>query len=348
VATWRKWAGGLLATGAVGATLIVPSLTQALPDGMTQFLSKQIGLDPAQIQAVERGEVVVKDLPTKNSRDVAIFGVIALDVSREAYEKRLRNFAASLRTPTQVQFGIFGNPATAADVKSLVWDQQSVSDLKGCMPNDCKIKLPATVMKQAQEDIDWSAPDLQARVSAYVRPLLVAHVNDYRSRGDAAMVVYDNRGSVKASDAFQALMAQSPYVYQEIPSLTQYLSRYPKGRLDGASEAIYWSVDAQKGLKQILSVTHAIVYTPPESPGLTLLAAKQIYVDHYFEAGFDLTAVTERPPSGVHVMRLRRWRFDDLRTGPVVNLRAKVVAKLRDQMRADLQREKGIVERTAH
>jgi hypothetical protein len=80
---------------------------------------------------------------------------------------------------------------------------------------------------------------------------------------------------------------------------------------------------------------------------VTLVAAKQIYANHYFEAGFDLTTVIDRDPAaaqpGIYLVLLRRSRFDDLPTG-LFNIRGKVIGKLRDQMRADLDREKATAE----
>src|SRR3989442_614093 len=152
------------------------------------------------------------------------------------------------------------------------------------------------------------------------------------------MVVYDDRGNVRASDAFAALLGESPYVYEYVPSFHQYLATYPRGKLDGLSEVLFWSEDALPRLKPILSVTHLAVYAPPELPGATLVAAKEIYADHYFEAGFDLTTVIDRVTTaakpGIYLILLRRLRFDDL-PGGVFNIRGKVIGKLRDQMRAD-------------
>ncbi|HEX9487324.1 MAG TPA: hypothetical protein VF976_09680 [Gemmatimonadales bacterium] len=99
-------------------------------------------------------------------------------------------------------------------------------------------------------------------------------------------------------------------------------------------------------LKPILSVTHLAVYAPPELPMMTLVAGKQIYANHYFEAGLDLTTVVDRPTAanpGIYLMLLRRSRFDDLPTG-LFNIRGKVIGKLRDQMRVDLDREKATAE----
>ena len=325
---------------------VAPLPGQQTPAPLVRFLRQSIGLDTAQVAAVERGVAVVKVLGTKNQRDVAVFGIITMDVPRATYIGHLQDFPSSLRTPTRARFGIFSDPATAADVQDLVVDPQDVPEVKDCHPNDCKIKLPATAMKRLHEEIDWSAADPHAQVNAYARQRLVEYVNDYRTRGDTAMVVYDNRGNVRASSAFAALLSESPYVYEYIPSLHNYLATYPRGKLDGLREVLFWSEDRLPRLKPILSVTHLAVYAPPELPMMTVVAGKQIYANHYFEAGLDLTTVVDRPTaanSGIYLMLLRRSRFDDLPTG-LFNIRGKVIGKLRDQMLVDLDREKATAE----
>jgi hypothetical protein len=317
---------------------------QEPPARLATFLRQRIGVDSAQLASVERGDAVVKLLDTQNKRDVAVFGIIRADVPREFYTARLQDFPESLRTPTRPRFGIFHDPASPRDVEAVTVNHEDLAGLKDCRPGDCRVKLPATEMERFRTQIDWSSADPQLQADTYLRQRLVQYVTDYRARGDSAMVVYDDTGRVRASDAFAALLAQSPYVYQDIPSLQQYLAGYPHGKLEGVREVLFWADDSLPGLKPILSVTHSLVYAPPESPGVTLMAAKQIYADHYFEAAFDLTAIVDdarqagRP--GIYLLVLRRSRFDDLPSGPVVSIRSKVVGKLRDQLRVDLERQK--------
>ena len=336
---------GIALLGCVVAVAPLPG--QQTPAALLRFLRQTIGLDSAQLAAVERGTAVVKVLGTKNQRDVAVFGIITADVPRAVYIAHLQDFQSSLRTPTRTRFGIFSDPATAADVQALVVDQDDVSEVQDCHPDACKIKLPATEMKRLREEIDWSAADPQVQVSAYARQRLLEYVTDYRTHGDTAMVVYDNRGNVRASSAFAALLGESPYLYEYVPSFHNYLATYPRSKLEGLSEVLFWSEDRLPRLKPILSVTHLAVYAPPELPGVTLVAGKQIYANHYFEAGFDLTTVIDRVTAaatpGIYLVLLRRSRFDDLPTG-LFNIRGKVIGKLRDQMRADLDREKATVE----
>ena len=312
------------------------------PAQLTQFLQQSIGFDAEQLGTVERGEPVVKVLEARDRRDVALFGIVTAPVPREQYVRALREFATSLRTPTRTQLGIFSDPAIASDVAAVTINSRDVSDMKDCKPGDCVVKLPATDMRRIHDQMNWSAPpaELQAQLSAYARRRLVEYVTDYRQRGDSAMAIYDDRGNlnVHSSEAFAAQLAESPYVYQTVPSLQNYLTAYPRGSLPaGAAEVLFWSEDVLPRLRPILSVSHLVVYTPPELPTVTLAATKQIYANHYFETAVDLTCVVERNP-GIYLLVLRRYRFDNL-PGGILNIRGKAIGALRDQLATDLRRQ---------
>jgi len=319
---------------------LVLLLQAAAPPRLTEFLQHSIGFDAKQLAAVERSEPVVKVLETRDRRDVALFGIITAPIGHEQYVRALRDFPTSLRTPNRTQLGIFSNPATESDVAAVTVNSRDVGDMKNCKPGDCVVKLPATDMRSIHEQMNWSAPDLQAQLSAYARRRLVEYVTDYRRRGDSAMAIYDDRGNlnVRSSEAFAAQLAESPYVYETVPSLQNYLATYPRGSLPaGAAEILFWSEDVLPRLRPILSVTHLIVYTPPELPNVTLAAAKQIYADHYFETAVELTCIVDRNP-GIYLLVLRRYRFDNL-PGGILNIRGRAIGALRDQLTLDLRRQ---------
>jgi hypothetical protein len=322
--------------------LLIQATAPQRPAQLTRFLEHSIRLDATQLAMVERGEPVAKVLETSDRRDVALFGIVTVPMPRDAYVRAARNFPASLRTPNRTQLGVFSNPATERDVAAVTINSRDVAEMKDCRPGDCVVKLPATDMRRIREQMNWSAPpaDLQAQLSAYARRRLVEYVTDYRTRGDSALAVYDDRGNlnVRSSEAFAAQLAESPYVYQNVPSLERYLSGYPHDSLPGATEIVFWSEDALPRLRPILSVTHLVLYTPPELPGLTLLAAKQIYANHYFETALDLTAAIDRNP-GIYLLVLRRYRFDNL-PGGILNIRGRAINALRDQLLLDLQRQR--------
>jgi hypothetical protein len=340
---------GYVALAGCGGAIGVPLHAQQTPAGLATFLQQHIGLDSARLASIERGEAIVKVLDTENKRDVAVFGIITVDVSRDVYVTRFQDFPSSLHAPTRPRFGIFQDPANAADVEAVSVARDDVGNLKHCRPGDCQFKMPATDMQRLHAQVDWAAADPQGQINAYLRRRLVEYVTDYRARGDSGLVVYDDVGGVHASDAFAALLAQSPYVYQDIPSLRQYLTGYPHAQLDGAREVLFWATDSASGLKPILSVTHLVSYAPSELPGVNVVASKQIYANHYFEGAFELVAIVDRTGGagkpGIYLVLLRRFRFDDLPSGGIMNIRGRVVGKLRDQMRVDLERQKATSEK---
>ena len=175
-------------------------------------------------------------------------------------------------------------------------------------------------------------------------------MTDYRKRGNAAMVVYEDRGTVRSSEAFAEMLADASYLYRYVPTLQRNLLNYPRDTLPDATEAIYWSLDELRRMRRVLSINHVTVYSPPELPGTTLVGTKQIYADHYFEAGLETLMAIDRTDAagndGISLLLLRRYRFDQLPRGFLLNLRARVSGAIRDQARADLTRLKSEYERS--
>jgi hypothetical protein len=336
--------------GVVSAVLLGLShgLAAQAPTAAAAVERHGIRLDSLEASAVERGEVVVRVLPTRDPRDVAVFGVVRLPIPRDIYLRRVQDFRNWLRTPTRTRLGIFSEPAQAADVEQVTVTRQDANDLRKCTPGDCSTKLPATAMARLRDEVDWSAGDAQARVTTLARQRLVDFVAEYRVRGNASMPVYDDRPTIRASDAFAAVLTQSSYLSQAAPALATYLKAFPRERPGGVSDVVYWSEDVVPRLRPILSVTHAVVYTPPELAGTTLIASKQIYANHYFEAALEALSVIDREPDGApastYLVMERRFRFDNLPRG-LLNIRGRAISGLRDQLRDDLAREKLAAER---
>jgi hypothetical protein len=159
-----------------------------------------------------------------------------------------------------------------------------------------------------------------------------------------ALVVHaDQPTPTPAAQIWDAMLTQSPYVYASIPQLARYLTDYPQDRPPGAYDAIFWTEDDIPGAKPLLTVTHQVTYDPPEVPGTTVIASKQLYCGHYLDGAFDLMALIDAGPSAgtgrtaVYVLFIRRLHFDDLPTGGILNIRGKVISKFRDETRDNLR-----------
>lgn len=336
-------AAAVLAVGGIVAT------TRASAQGgrasANDLITRTVALTAADSARLTRGETVVRILRTGYDRDIAIAGAVQVNAPRSFFVDRQRDFARALGTPTRTQVQRFSQPAVVGDVQALVLSADNLKDLRACKPNDCKFKLPAADMTRLAATIDMGAPDARERVSAEARQRMAEYVNDYRARGNAAMIVYDDRGTVHSSDAFAAMLRDSSLVFSAAPSLGEYLLAYPQQAPPGVTDVIFWSRDEMPHLRPVLRITHESIYSPSDAAGVTIVAAKQIYANHYFEAGLEVLAASDRVASGsaspgIILTAVRRYRFDNLPSGGLLNVRSRVINSLRDNVAADLTRLK--------
>ena len=323
------------------ALLLLTSFSMAgaqdMPAPLERYLRETVRLTAAEISEAKAGRAVAKLMATENHRDVAVFGIVAVRTSPAAYIARAKDVKQTFGARAAA-FGIFSDPVTPADVRGFSVDASELADLRKCKPNDCDFKLPGSAMQEFTQLVNWKGPRAHAQVDSIVHDYMRRFVTAYRTTGNAALVRYDDRGGVEASDAFQALLTQSPVLRDYAPALQDYLQSYPAKRPADATDVIYWSDERTPRMRPTFSINHVVIYTP--ATGLPVVARKQIYASHYFEGAFELWSAIEAPAiQGVYVVSVRRYRFDNL-PGGVLNIRGRVSEALANALKADLERER--------
>ena len=335
----RHWTTAALGA-VVWATLATATLparggAQGMPPGLAQFLQHTIALSSDELSGAAGGRPLVKVLAPGDPREIAVLGVVRIGVPRSFYVRLVSDFPSSLRDPSRLRFAIFSDPASPSDVATLSLRHDDIQDLAHCRPGSCKFKLSAETIAHLRTNIDLSAPSADSIASAYFRGRTLDYVAGYRARGNGALIVYaDQDSATAAAQVFAGVLSRSPYMYQYAPSLERYLQNYPSDRPADISEALFWSEDNLPGLRAIISITHVVVYAPPELPGSTLIASKLLYADHYLDGAFDLTAVVDQAGdqrAGIYLVVLHRLHFDELPSGGLMDVRGKVIGKLRDR-----------------
>lgn len=308
------------------------------------FLRTTVGLGAGEIAAARQGRAATKLLHTDLSRDVAVFGIVGIHASRDAYNAHLRDVPSLIAARAQ-RFGILGDPVQPNEMRGVFFDGSEWDDLKSCSVNDCSFKLPRSAMQQFAQAVDWNSDNARAQVDSLMRSDMQALVAAYRVRGNSAMLRYDDTRGVEASAAFSALLGESRFLSDYAPAFRDYLLNYPSDRPDSALDVMYWSMDKTPHLRSTFTLNQMIVYTP--SLGPALIARKQIYADHYFEAVLEVSAVFDAPDlaggPGVYLVSVRRYRFDSL-PGGILNIRGRVRSQLQKRMQAELERERKKVE----
>lgn len=331
----------MLACSSVGGTAFAQD---AVPPTLDAYLRSTIKLNANQIADARNGRVVSRLLHTDINRDVAVFGIVGIHVTRDAYIAHLHDVKSLISTRAQ-QFGIIGDPVPAADLQGMAVDPSEWRDLKSCRVNNCDFKIPAASMRQFAQAVNWDGPNARNEVDSVMRSNMEALVTAYRARGNSAMPRYDDTHGVQASEAFTALLSQSQFLSQFAPVLRDFLANYPADRPEGALDVMYWSMDKITHLRPTLTLNQMIVYA--SATGIPLIARKQIYADHYFEASLAVSAVFDAPDlaggPGIYLVTVRQYRFDSL-PGGILNIRGRARSALQKSLASELERERQSIE----
>jgi len=113
-------------------------------------------------------------------------------------------------------------------------------------------------------------------------------------------------------------MANSPYLQQYSPALTEYLEQYPRKTLAGAKDVLYWVTEHYTGLATVTSVVHGVIYQDPARPDRTLVVQKQLYASHYYDGSLAVATVlggSEAAAPVTYLVYTNRSRGDLLRGG---------------------------------
>lgn len=288
------------------------------PRDLYGFLKKYIRFSDKEFAEMKEREVVVKLIDSDVEREVAAFGIMRVNISMEKFVSYLTDHRFLIEASTALQSGEFSSPPTVADIQDLTLDPGDLKAIKKCKIGDCDIKLSVKAIERLHSEIDWSAPDHETQALKLLREMVVGYVQSYLSGGNAAMAVYhDQKYPLPLVEEFHDLLRESPYLYVYQPQFHEYLENYPAIELQGVDDFIYWAKEDFGAKRQVITLNHTIVYHPLERKiADVLIASKQLYASHYFEASFSITALAVDPEDrapGFYLIHLNRSRLDVLR-----------------------------------
>ena len=105
-------------------------------------------LDAKRVEAVDRGGAVTITLDAADKTEIAMLGVVKLDVPRAFYLERVHDLTGFLESGMTTSAGAFGDPARLEDVAALALEPSDAKALEKCKPFACDVKLPADMMER--------------------------------------------------------------------------------------------------------------------------------------------------------------------------------------------------------
>ena len=294
------------------------TLAQASMAEFQQVLREKASIEERDLAALQLNQPVVRLVPTSNKREVAVTGLVNINTSAEDFLRSYRDSMLQKSNAAILQIGRFGPEPALADIASLSLEAKDIEDLKECVAGACQVKLSAPMIERFRKEIDWAAPDYQLRATNLFKEMLVAYIKDYRARGEAALIEYsDKRDRVSLANEQRELRSAGGYINSVLADT--------KSGLQLIEETLVWS-KMKFGLKPVIAVNHISIYKRDSGVGpQVLVASKQIYANHYFNAFHALTAFVN-VPGATYVVYENRSRADGLE-GPFGKIKRGVVEK---------------------
>jgi len=291
---------------------------------ITEFqkvLAEKSSFQETDFAALQANQPVVRLAPVSNKREIAVAGLVNIRAGADEFLRSYRDSMLRKSNGAILEIGSFGSQPTLADLESLTLETGDIEDLKDCVIGDCEVKLSAAMIDRFRREIDWNAPDYALKVTSLFKQMLSEYVSDYRTRGEAALIQYnDKRDQIDLAAEQRALSGASGY--------TNSLLANSNAGLQLIEDVIVWS-KIKFGLKPVIAVNHITIYKRDREVGpQVLIASKQIYASHYFNASLALTAFVTVPGAtqGAYLVSENRSRADGLE-GPFGKIKRGVVEK---------------------
>ena len=301
----------------VCAVALLATQTASDPRREVQQYLTRSNFSASEISSLEAGEVVAQ-ASAAGSEEVVVIAAVKIRAPRQRVLDYYGQMISYVDGKVTLAFGRFSTPPALGDVKNLSFDGDEISDLRSCKPGDCDIRLGGAAIEALQKSVDWSAADAADRVNAFARKAAVDYVTAYQSRGDAALVTYNDRSTpVSLQQQWRGILGNAAHFHQYVPELKAYLEQYPRGSLPGGRDVLYW-VKENYGLKPVISIVHGVIYQPPSRADRAFVVQKQLYASHYYDASLavaTLLSATENGAPVTYLVYANRSRGDMLRGG---------------------------------
>src|SRR5262245_5946551 len=211
-------------------------------DPARSFLMSAFNLSAADIERLDRGEVVSRTLDVKNRREVATLGIVRIQTSPSHYVERLADITEFKRTPDVVQIGTFSDSPQLSDVAALIIDDADLKRLRDCRVENCDLRLAANGIERVRREIDWRAADASPKASRLVLELLVDYVAGYRQNGMTPAMEYADRAPrLNVGNEFVSLLDADTITSVYAPRLRTHLLEFPTSSPEQLTDFIYWS-----------------------------------------------------------------------------------------------------------
>lgn len=299
---------------AVAVAIAAPGAEQAttprFPAALETHIGKVAHLSASERRRIYEGGAVTKLLDSDVTREVAVSGVVWINVPLGRYLERFRKIEQHEAGEGFHITRRFSEPPRLQDLDELRLPDEDVADLRACQVDECELQLSEHAINLFGKNVDWTARDARATADRVMRRWLYDYITGYIEGGNDRLAVYrETSASVPVASVFKTIVDHSVSL-AAYPELKQYLLEYPKATLPSADTFFYWQ-EASFGLKRTIHLSHVVI---AERPLETVILSKMLYATHYFWSALDVRVLVPDPArgAGFWFVTASRTRIDGL------------------------------------
>jgi hypothetical protein len=282
----------------------------AHPDAFA-FLEPSVTITAAERTQLDHSQPIARVLPAKD-QEVAVVAAVPVNIDGDRLVAWMRQIDALKKSAYVLAIGRFSASPRIEDLADLSLDDADLSEIRRCRPASCGLKLSAAEIVQLQSGATRACADWKSSVQQAFRRIVLDRVKQYLASGEVA--AYDDQQSeVLPAARFASLLDHSPYLVGRVPRFAEYLRRYPPAATADVESFVYWSKE-RLARKAVVTVTQVNIIRSRESDlPAVLVAGKQIFSTHYFNASLGLTALMRGQPGGSnYLLYINRSELDML------------------------------------
>jgi hypothetical protein len=286
-----------MSRAALGALLLaIGAVLAAAPDAgidpaVRVLLVDDLKFTTAEFSDLQHGKPVRHGLPMRAAGEVGVAGAIRVNAPKTAFLTAVHDIVHFKKGSEVLEIGVFSDPPALDDLAALTVDSDDF-DVRDCRVGDCGIRLSAGAITRARAAVDANAPDAQARASAWFKSMLLEQVSAYATGDPGRFAQFDDGPSpIRPMEAFTSLAGEGAKTIDTLaPGLSDHLVHYPRARVAGAEDFLYWSKE-KFGAEPFISVTHVTLICP--TAATCVMTTKDVYSSRYFDASIALSIATD-------------------------------------------------------
>lgn len=292
---------------------------------LARVLTRDLRFSDADLAELQRGRIVKRTGDAPAPGEVAVAGAARVRASADSFLAQFRDIEQFKRGVDVLEIGRFSDAPVVGDLAGLTIGKDDI-DLRNCRVGDCDIRLPADLIGRFQHEIDWRAPDADARAAVLFKRLLVNHVRAYLTGHPGRIAEYnDGRRPIRPGDEFAGVLQHTPAVDDLVPGLAAHLQSFPFTPLEGAEDFVYWSKE-KFGLTPFITVTQVTIVRG--AFGGYVITTKDVYSSRYIDASLGLAIASDATGNvpGFYLVYANRSRANGLK-GAFSGLRRAIVER---------------------